>query len=496
MRRLTHAEYQSSISALFFPATISSTLFDLPPDAISGGFDNNAEGINISDLLIEQYQSASEAVSNAVFSDTTNRKLLIGCDLADASLAAATKDACLLKWVQRMGRMAYRRPLSTDEQNGLMALARLPSTQKDSDTYAPAKLVAQALLQSSNFIFRVELGQRTPKRDVFKLTGYEVATRLAYLFTTRGPDETLLLVAEQGGLDTIEGIQAQAQRLISTTDAPLASQVKQGVQNFYTQWFNFGKLNTVRHDQYTAWTPSNIVALREETTRLADDYIWSADRRFLDIFVAPYTFMNSTVASFYGNGAVSGGAFQKVNVDAASDRLGVLGHAALIAANTKSDETAMIFRGKFVSTALLCQVIPAPDPADAMATGVDRLSTPKCAACHKFMDKIGTGFARFNAVGLPIDNAASVGNGGTIESLNQKAFTGVTELARIIASEPTVNRCLVSKLLTFGEGKQMGTDVPEVAQLLSAYESTHQNLLELYMAYVASDRFRYRVVPQ
>jgi hypothetical protein len=494
MRRLTHTEYQSSVAALFYPVAVSAAHFDLPPDAVSAGFDNNAEGISISDLLIEQYRVAAEAVTEQVFEDTTHRATLVGCDLASASLSASQRDTCMRDFIQRVGRMAYRRPLATDELKGLEALSKLPAQNNDTDRYAPAKLVAQALLQSPHFIFRVEVGQRTTKSGTYKLTGYEVATRMAYLLTTRGPDDELLAAAERGELDEPQGIEAQGRRLLYGSDEAARAHVQQGVQNFYTQWLNLGKLNTLRRESYVAWTPEVVSALRTETTQLVDEFVWNEGRNFLQTLTAPYTYLNNSTATFYGHGSVTGSGFQQVALEPSLDRPGLLGRAAVIAANTKSDETAVIFRGKFIANALLCQEIPPPDPADAMAIGVDRMSTPKCAACHQFMDKVGSGFARFNAVGLPVANADSVSNAGVVQGLNEASFQGISELAGLLVQQPVVTRCVVSKLLTFGEGKQLSPDAPEVGPLYDAFVASGQDLRALYLQYMMSDRFRYRVV--
>ncbi len=493
MRRLTHLEYQSSISALFFPATVSSTNFDLPPDAISSSFDNNAEGINISDYLIEQYQNAAENVATEVFNNTAQRASVVGCDLASTSLAAASRDACLLAFVKRVGRMAYRRALSDEETAGLIALSKLPAANNDTDAYASAKIIARALLQSPNFIFRVEVGVETQKSGTYKLTGYEIATRLAYLLTTRGPDDELLAAAERGDLETTTGIETQAKRLLyATNDA--RTPVQQGIQNFYTQWLNLPKLYTVQRTGYSQWTPTLVGDLRTEVTTLTDDFVWNDGQSFPNVLTASYTYMNSALATYYGASGVSGNGFQKVNLEATSDRPGLLGRAGVISANTKSDETAVIFRGKFIGNSMLCQEVPAPDPKDAMSVGVDRLTTPKCAGCHIMMDKIGSGFAKFNAIGLPVSNAGSVNTSGTIQKLNAKPFNGIGELGQILSNESTVTQCIVTKLLTFGEGKQLKTDAPEVAGLSAAFDSANHDLRKLYLAYVLSDRFRYRVV--
>ena len=60
MRRLNRTEYDNSVYSLvgvnFFPSK------EFPPDDVSGGYDNNGDGLTLSPLLMERYLVASDAI--------------------------------------------------------------------------------------------------------------------------------------------------------------------------------------------------------------------------------------------------------------------------------------------------------------------------------------------------------------------------------------------------------------------------------------------------
>jgi hypothetical protein len=61
----------------------------------------------------------------------------------------------------------------------------------------------EALLQSPEFLYRVELGAIvTDNTAVKRVAGREMATRLSYMFWQTMPDATLFQAADAGTLDT------------------------------------------------------------------------------------------------------------------------------------------------------------------------------------------------------------------------------------------------------------------------------------------------------
>ncbi len=69
LHRLNRTEYANSVRDLLALDVDASTL--LPPDDESYGFDNNADVLGVSPVLLERYVSASRKVSRLAIGDTT-----------------------------------------------------------------------------------------------------------------------------------------------------------------------------------------------------------------------------------------------------------------------------------------------------------------------------------------------------------------------------------------------------------------------------------------
>ena len=97
-----------------------------------------------------------------------------------------------------------RRPLADEELDTLVTLSSGASavlgTFDDGLVYGLA-----AILQSPNFLFRIELGEDDPESGERRFSDYEMASRLSFFLWNTIPDETLMIAAEQGEL-TQEGI--------------------------------------------------------------------------------------------------------------------------------------------------------------------------------------------------------------------------------------------------------------------------------------------------
>src|SRR4051794_38027323 len=166
-------------------------------------------------------------------------------------------------FIASFGLKAYRRPLTTDEVQGLTSLY---STSKVSFGFATAvRLTLQGMLQSPRFLYRYE-GLGTEK--VTRLTGYEIASRLSYLLWASAPDQALYDAAASGGLNTNTGVEAQAERMLA---APRANQ---SVLTFFDYWLDLERLKHADPKNAAAFprfTPTMIPLLRQESDLFVSD---------------------------------------------------------------------------------------------------------------------------------------------------------------------------------------------------------------------------------
>ncbi|MFY0532724.1 DUF1587 domain-containing protein [Nannocystis pusilla] len=106
--RLTASQYRNAIEHLLGPGLPG---MPLEPDTNPYLFYNiGAATTFLSELGVQQYEEAADALSRAVFADQARREALVGC------VPLAPGDGCVQNFIGTFGRRAYRRPLTQDEQ--------------------------------------------------------------------------------------------------------------------------------------------------------------------------------------------------------------------------------------------------------------------------------------------------------------------------------------------------------------------------------------------
>ena len=105
------------------------------------------------------------------------------------------------------------------------------------------RLLVKGVLQSPDFLYRVEFGMPSPTDGgAAPLGAYEMASRLSYLLWNSMPDEELLSLAEAGELSTPEQLATQARRMLEDDRARAA------VTNFHRQWLELAKVDALEKD--------------------------------------------------------------------------------------------------------------------------------------------------------------------------------------------------------------------------------------------------------
>src|SRR5262245_34266997 len=142
LRRLTRAEYGRTLRDLLAPAVVDAS--SLPPDERAAGFDNNADVLGTSDLLVEQSIAVAEKAAAAVTADLPR---FVPC-------AAATPDAaCADRFIRDFGRRAWRRPVAPDEAAALAAVHAAGAAEAG---FAEGiGRVVEVLLASPQFVYRL-----------------------------------------------------------------------------------------------------------------------------------------------------------------------------------------------------------------------------------------------------------------------------------------------------------------------------------------------------
>src|SRR5688500_1046885 len=207
LRRLSNAEYKNTLNDLFAGASdvaaeVDAATRDLPTEAESLGFRNNAEFLTVQPLLAQKYMDAAERISaRAATSDA-----VVPC-----SAQSGQELACGRELIRDFGQKAYRRPLSAEESTRYEAVFQTALTKYGFDT--AVEWVIYTMLQSPQFLYRVGAGAAEATAGVTRPTANELAVRLSYLFWQSTPDRALLDAAAAGALGTAAGVAEKAREM-------------------------------------------------------------------------------------------------------------------------------------------------------------------------------------------------------------------------------------------------------------------------------------------
>jgi hypothetical protein len=488
LRRLTTVQYQNSLRDLFGDAiTIPSNLE--PDAALSGLKAIGASTLALSARATELFETAARDVANQIFNDATKRQALLGCEPSQPS--------CLETFVTEFGRRAWRRPLAADEVTKYVSLAQ-SGQAASGDAWQGASLIVSAMLQSPNFLYRVEIGTVDAAQPTRRwLDSFEVASRLSYLLWGSTPDTTLLDIAQGGSLTDPAAIATQAQRLLSDARAQAA------IETFFSEYLGLGGLQTAQKlpEAFPAFTPSLRTAMEQETLLTLRTLAFDEDADFRSLLTSHTTFINPELAELYGIQAAGNG-MSRTTLPADSPRVGLLGQASLLTMHSHASTSSPTLRGKFVREILLCQSIPAPPPnvdttlpdtagAVTMREKLAIHAEGSCAACHSLMDPIGLALENFDGIGSyrETDNGAAIDASGTLDGV---AFNDAAGLAQALSQHARFPECVARTLYRYGMGhvEEPGEE-PAIASLVTSFSGSGYKLKDLLLATAQLPGFRY-----
>src|SRR4029450_2008237 len=102
--------------------------------------------------------------------------------------------------VKRIASQAYRRPADGDDIAGLMKFYE-QGRKEGGNFEAGLRMALQAILASPQFIFRLEEAPATAKPGQnYRITDFDLASRLSYFLWASVPDKELLDAAARGTL--------------------------------------------------------------------------------------------------------------------------------------------------------------------------------------------------------------------------------------------------------------------------------------------------------
>jgi hypothetical protein len=381
--------------------------------------------------------------------------------------AEPTHLQALLQFAER----AYRRSLSGEERNGLLAFYRESRDGNGLDHEEALRDSIQRVLMSPNFCYRSDLidemgkathgiqnpgssrreeahsslsanqslltSAATGQANSRPLSDYALASRLSYFLWSSMPDAELLAQAAAGDLNRPEVLAAHARRMLKD------SRIRNFAREFGGHWLDFRRFeehNAVDRERFPAFNSELRQAMFEEPIRFIVDLV-REDRSVLDCLYADYTFVNAPLAKLYGMPFQSLRSSRRQEAHSpSSDRIqsllpsaataeseewlrvehadkygrgGLLPMAVFLTANSPGLRTSPVKRGYWVVRRVLGERIPPPPavvpelPNDEKNLG--DLTLRETLAKHR-EDKTCAGcHARFDSLGLVFEGYGPVG---------------------------------------------------------------------------------------
>lgn len=494
LRRLTRHQYINSVfdlTGLRMDPAIDNDL------ASNGSVAVGTTRTTISPRAVEQYEDTAYEVASQVVADDTARARVVSCtpSLAD--------DTCLREFVETFGRNAWRRPLSMEEVERYLAVASNAASVLG-DFWGGVEFGLAGLLQSPNFLFRVELGEGVAVGEGeaagHLYDDYEMASRISFAICNTTPDGELLDSAEAGTLTSDEGLRAQVERLAAADCAGEA------IRGLFEEVVGLSEGHFIKdEEEFPDLSPTLGDSLQESLLSTVEAWVLEDNVSYRQFFTRSDAEVNGEVAELYGIEGTDSLAFARAELP--DNRRGILSHGAVLARHAHSEASSPTLRGKFVRVSLLCQTIPPPpddvgelpEPSPDLPTRRERLASHRenmaCAGCHNLMDPIGLALENYDGIGAWRDTE----NGAVIDAsgeLDGTTYTDAVGLGQAVGEHPNLMECLVRNFYRYAGGHiETAGETRTILQLKRSFEESGF-VRDLLVELVLSEGFRTAGDPQ
>ncbi len=491
MRLMTRYEYDNTIRDLLgVEETFAKDRF--PPENAVSGFENNSDSHKVNPLLVREYLDAAEDISSRAIN--TQRPLLLPCESEDMACGRAMIDKLLPR--------AFRRPPTEAESDIFYTL--FEDTLAESDFNDAAKRVIEAVIQSPQFLYKMELAEGMAPGGLVKVSSYQMANRLSYMIWASMPDSKLFEKAAADELATKEQVEAEVRRMMEDPKA------QEGYWHFYRQWLHLDALETMTKD--AELFPEYNDQMIQDWRQSLYDYVKFIHTRQPNVEMmmsSNAVFMNSNLAEMYGETPRGDSAQYSMSKE---ERAGLLTQPAVMALLSNANQGSPILRGIFVRERLLCQKLPPPpddiaiEPPDPDPNATTRevfkahTEVEGCAGCHRLIDPIGLGFENYDGVGRfrTVENGQDVDASGELLNLVDKSlegpFDGGVEVATRLSNATEVRDCIADHWITYALGHpEKDADLCSAMQIRDKFAESG-SFEDLMVAIATADTFRYRTV--
>ncbi len=479
-----------------------------PPKALPAEMDVRLDGARLKRFEVPPRLGAALDITTLVIGGpynatgrghTPSRAKIFVCRPA----TAADEDPCARTILSTLARRAFHRPVTDADLQPLLAFYHSGRAEGDFDT--GIQKAVEALLMAPDFLFRVE--QDRPGAAAYRISDYELASRLSFFLWSSLPDDELLKQADAGKLKDPAVLRRQVRRMLDDRRSRAL------VSNFAGQWLFLRNLATTKPDPLDF--PEFDESLRrsmERETEMFFESILREDRSVLDLLDANYTFLNQRLAEHYGIPKIYGPQFRRVSLSD-PNRGGVLGQGSILTVTSYPNRTSVVQRGKWILENLL-GAPPPPPPPDVpelkphaqdgrpltMREQMEQHRViPTCAACHSRMDPIGFALENYDAIGRwrAKDAGSLIDASGKLPDGTQ--FDGPAGLKKLLLTSYRDDfvTAVTEKLLTYALGRGLEYyDKPAVRAITRRAAREDYRMSAVITAIVESTPFQMRRTPE
>ncbi len=399
-----------------------------------------------SDKVVQAYLTAADQVAANIHPCGTNP-------------VTAT---CLQTYLAEKLPLAWRRPVTSDEMTGLMAI--FTSVVATDPVDRALKLTIEAALGHPAFIYRSEFGtdaSAAPALSQVNLTGPELATAVSFALTNTVPDAQLWARALDNSILKPDTLAAEVDRLMATTTA------RDNLKSKLSYLLNFEKLPLAQKDPkvFPEFTDSVKTGLYQSAQMLLEEIM--SNGKFGELLTTRRFYANQELATVYKIPGVTGPQLVPVDLQGDAYSAGILTHPALLASsNQHAGSDDIVHRGLWVYNNLVCGIAIGAPPAGATdifktITGTERERARKrdamgaCGACHANFDPFGLMTEDYDPIGRhraidpetmgPIDTSATIKG---LDELNG-VVSGVRQVAAKLQAGRRAADCAVDRLAKF-----------------------------------------------
>jgi hypothetical protein len=433
--------------------------------------------------------------------DTPSRRRIFTCRPA----SGADPMPCARQILAPLARRAYRTSTSEAEMERLLGYFQRGRNEGESFDAGIESALAYILV-NPQFLFRTETdpAQAAPG-SAYRISDFELASRLSFLLWSSIPDDELLAAASAGKLSEPAVLEQQVRRMLQDRRSNAL------IENFFGQWLYLRNLKaTVPDQQIFPDFDDNLRQAFLRETELFTESIVREDRSVVDLLTANYTFVNERLARHYGIPNVYGGQFRRVALTdpalpSRNARRGLLGQGSVLTVSSYANRTSPVLRGKWILTNILGTPPPAPPPNvppfNEAASGtvrermVQHRSNPACSGCHSVMDPVGFAMENFDAIGRwrTKDSGAAIDASGALP--DGAKVDGPAAMIDALAARPEqFVRATTAMMLTYALSRGLEYyDMPVVRTIAGQAAKRDYRFSELVMGIVKSPPFQMRV---